>query len=120
MFEQLKTWVESLLGSKYQYSMGAWVDNKSIQYICAIYSTGGAAADVDVRRPRFKILLVGPENGRQHGATLLSDIELLMQESIDGTVPCGAAAIRAMTEPSGVGYTEENRPFVSVDFQLTY
>ena len=120
MSEQLKAWIESLLDSKYQYSMGAWVDNATIQYICAIYRMGGAPVDVDTRRPRFRILLVGPENGRQYAATLLSDIELLIQESIDGTVPCGAAAIRAMTEPSGVGYTEENRPFVSVDFQLTY
>lgn len=120
MFNELKEWIESLLDSKYQYSMGAWVDNESVQYICAIYSTGGAPVDVDTRRPRFRILLLGPVNGRQYGATLLSDIELIMQESIDGTVPCGAAAIRAMTEPSGVGYTEENRPFVSVDFQLTY
>ncbi len=120
MYEKLKEWIESLLDSKYQYSMGAWVDDKSIQYICAIYSNGGAAVDVDTRRPRFKVMLVGPENGRQHAAILLSDIELLMQESIYGTVPCGAAAIRAMTEPSGVGYTEENRPFLSVDFQITY
>lgn len=120
MFENLKAWIESLLDSKYQYSLGPWVDNSSLDYVCAIYAMGGAPVDVDTRRPRYKILLVGPENGRQFGATLLSDIELLMQESIDGTVPCGAASIRAMTEPSGVGYTEENRAFVSVDFQLTY
>ncbi len=120
MFEQFKEWIESLLGSDYQYSLGAWTENESLQFVCAIYGMGGAAVDLDIRRPKFKVLLVGPRDGKQQAAKLLTDIDKLIEASIELSPPCGIAHIRAITEPQGPSFTTENRAWASVDFQLIH
>lgn len=120
MFENFAQWVESILGAEYQYSRGAWTETPNLQSICAIYGTGGPATDVEDRRPRYRVLLVGPRNQRQAAIQLQADIESLMQSALNGDKPCGAASLRAIGEPSGPGYTTENRAWLSVDFQLTY
>ncbi|RCS70175.1 phage tail termination protein [Vibrio casei] len=119
MFNNLKEWIESILTQHYMYSKGEWVETEALQFICALYGMGGSAIDVDDRRPRFKVLLAGPQNSRHSASLLEEDIELIIQASMESQ-PCGAASIRAITEPSGPGYTTENRAWVSVDFQITY
>lgn len=119
MFENLKEWVESILTTPYIYSKGAWVDSTNLEYVCALYGMGGPAIDVDDRRPRFRVLLVGPKNTR-NSTQLESDIELLIQAAMTMEPPCEAASIRVIAEPVGPDYTKENRAWVSVDFQITY
>lgn len=120
MFNNFKEWVEAILTQTYTYSKGEWMDTPSLQFICALYAMGGSAIDVDDRRPKFRALLVGPQDSRQSASLLESDIELLIQATLESEPPCGAASIRVITEPSGPGYTKENRAWVSVDFQITY
>lgn len=120
MFNELKVWIEVILGRRYIYSRGAWIDGPNVEYICAIYATGGSAIDVEDRRPRFRVLLVGPQQNKQAAGLISNDIEKLVQASLDSAPPCGAASLRVITEPSGPGYTEENRAWFSVDFQITY
>lgn len=120
MYNEFKEWVESSLGAQYQYSVGEWTDDKKLGFVCAIYGMGGAAVDMDVRRPRFKVLLVGPRGERNQAHTVLNHANQLIQLTIDSDPPCGAASIRAITEPSGPAYTTENRAWVSVDFQIIY
>ncbi len=120
MFNDLKAWVEELLGTDYQYSQGAWVETESLGFVCCIFGMGGAGVDMDIRRPRFKIMLLGPRGERNQASKLLADIESIIDMSINSDPPCGAASIRAITEPTGPGYTEENRAWVSVDFQIIY
>lgn len=120
MFSELKEWIESLLGTEYQYSMGPWQETNDLDFVCTIIGMGGAGVDMDIRKPRFKIMLLGPRNGRQYASKVLTDIDNLIQLAIDSNPPCGAATIRAVTEPTGPGYTTENRAWVSVDFQIIY
>lgn len=124
MYNEIKLWVENILGQDYEYSKGPWVEKKSSgQYtglVCAIFAMGGAGVDMDIRKPRFKVMLVGERQKREDVNRLLTDIDNLIQLAMDSNPPCGAATIRAVTEPTGPGYTTENRAWVSVDFQIIY
>lgn len=105
-----------------QYSRGQWIDNPALDdsYICSIRSAGGPSPDVDDRRPRFQVMLLGPRDGRQFASRISDCMEGLMQRSLTEPPPCGAASIRAINEPVGPGYTTENRAWYSLDFQLTF
>lgn len=120
MFSELKEWIESLLGTEYQYPLGQWVENPELGFACVIIGNGGSPVDMDIRRPRFKVMLLGPREQRYQAHKIINDIDNLIQLAIDSNPPCGAATIRAVTEPTGPGYTTENRAWVSVDFQIIY
>ncbi len=122
MFNELIEWLGAILPG-YEISRGMWVDHSSIYdaFICSVQSSGGPAIDVDDRRPRYRIVLLGPRNGRQHAQAVQQAAEAICEATIEGAlIPCGSAAIRAMTEPVGPGYTSENRAWVQVDLQIIY
>lgn len=128
MFDEFCDWVQSLLDG-YTFRKGQWEESKGMPAakICSIHALGGPAPDVEDRRPRFRVILLGPrldpdiqESGRGAVDAIKTDIYALAQAALGGNAPCGAAAIRAMGEPSGPGYTTENRAWWSLDFQITY
>lgn len=123
MLEHLKQWLEAILPpGRYQFSLGQWVESKGTEtaFFCAIQADGGAAPDVDDRRPRYRIFLLGPRNGRQHAPSIMGDMETLMLATLGDTLPCGAASVRAVGEPAGPGYTTENRAWASLSLQITF
>lgn len=121
MFNALKDWVQGELGSKYIYSAGPWIDTSGTAYYCALYSMGGSAVDAgEIRRARYRVLLVGPREGRAKNGEIMADIESLIQRSMGDSLPCGAASVRALGEVTGPAYTTENRAWASVDFQITF
>lgn len=122
MFDEFVDWLKLTLGAGYQYSRGMWVDTPALvtARIAAVYAMGGPMPDVEDRRPRFRVLLLGPENGRQYAGEIQSDMELLMQVTLGDSRPCGAASVLAIGEPAGPAYTTENRPWMSLDFQVTF
>ncbi|QPZ57968.1 hypothetical protein [Pseudomonas aeruginosa] len=89
-----------------------WVDHPSLDsaFIAAIQQTGGPPTQVDIRRLRFKVILLGPKGIRKHVVDVGNSIETLAQVALGDSVPCGAASVRAIGEPIGPGYTTENRP----------
>lgn len=121
MFDEMADWLESILPD-YIISSGMWVDHPGVydRFICSLQSSGGSAIDVDDRRPRFRILLLGPREGREHVGKVQVDAERLLLETYQGEPPCGAAVLRAMGEVTGPGYTTENRPWCQVDLQITF
>ena len=120
MYDALVDWLETILPD-YQMSRGMWVDNPALNdlFICAVQASGGPAIDVDDRRPRYRVILLGPRNGRQHAAQVQADAEAIQAATMAGQ-PCGAASIRAMSEPTGPGYTQENRAHMQLDLQITF
>lgn len=122
MMDEFKEWVESILGATYAYSMGMWTDRTGIdgQYVCAIQQNGGPGPDVDDRRQRFRVIVLGPTNGRQHVEQVRAGIEALATAALGNSVPCGAARVRAIGEPTGPGYTGENRAWFSLDFEVLF
>ena len=122
MLNEFKEWVEATLGTAYIYSAGMWTDRPGIDAskICAIQGGGGPSPDVDDRRPRFKVILLGPVNSRQHATAIGSDMSALALAALGDSTPCGAASVRAIGEPTGPGYTSENRAWFSLDFEVLF
>lgn len=122
MSDELFEWLELVLGDRYLQSAGQWIDAPENYgaFIVAVYGTGGPPTDVDLQLPTYRVLLLGPRNGRGHHDQIKTDIHALVRLAISGATPCGAAGIRAISQPVGPGYTSENRPWYSVEFQITY
>lgn len=122
MYEAFVDWLNAALAGAFEISTGQWVDGPELRdtWIAAVQQNGGPPVDVDDRRQRFRVLLLGPRNGRQHVGTLNQHIETLVQTTLGDAVPCGAAAVRAMGEPVGPGYTTENRAWYSLDLQVLF
>lgn len=121
MFDEFIEWAQAVIGGTYNPSRGIWVDSPQAAglFIAAYHQTGGPMPQVDVRRPRFRVILLGPRDGRQHTISVQNSAEALMQATLGDLLPCGAARVAAM-EPVGPGFTEENRPFFSLDFELIF
>lgn len=122
MVNEFKEWVENVLGADYAYSMGQWVESSSIdsKRYCVIIPNGGMAPILDMRQPRYRILLIGKRNDRSEGMKVLNDANRLVLEGINGDRPCGAANVRATAEPIGPGFTAENRAWAEVNFEILY
>lgn len=122
MFEHVLDWLTLVLGPKYRPSMGQFVDGPELNdsWIAALYGEGGPAPSAGDRHQRFKILLLGPIEGREHASSLSSDAQTLLDACDFGVVPCGAANIRAIAEPIGPGYTAENRAWYSMSVEVQY
>src|SRR5690606_8936226 len=117
------TWLGTVLGTQYQYSRGQWVDSSATNdlWIASVHAMGGPGPDVEDRRQRFRVILLGPRNGRQHAAAIQGHMETLVQAAMAvDPIPCGAASIRAINEPVGPGFTAENRAWCSVELQVTF
>lgn len=118
-----KGWVAAALGSAtYTYAYGMWVETAQTagNSYCVVQSTGGVAPDVEDRRPRYRVILLGRRNERGDSQMVLEDAEALMQASFGDSAPCGAANIRAIGEPIGPGFTTENRAWAQVDFEVLF
>ncbi|MNZ87977.1 hypothetical protein D3C78_1068560 [compost metagenome] len=89
-------------------------------WIASVVRNGGPPAVVDTRRPRFRVILLGPRNGRQHVLTINRNIESLALAAMGDSVPCGAVSVRALGEPVGPGYTTENRAWYSLDLEILF
>lgn len=121
MYDALMDWIKEILPD-YVVSRGQWVEHSSIhgRFVCAVLQNGGPKIDVEVRRPRYKLILLGPRNGREHTGKVQDDAELIQQATMDREPPCGAVILWTAGEPVGPGFTSENRPWVQVDLQMTY
>lgn len=122
MFESLKDWVQEAIGQGYRLVDGGFIDGQSfaLDHMCVIKGRGGMAPDVDDRRPRYMIVLLGPRNDRPAVAQVRAAAEALMEACLGDTVPCGAASVKALGEPIGPSYTVEDRAWMTVELQLTH
>ena len=120
MLAEFKDWVESMLADRYSYTLGQWVESAQDKRYCVIQPAGGMAPNVEDRRPRFRVLLIGGRNKRQDAMSLIADASILIDETLNNSAPCRVAGIKALGEVIGPGYTSENRAWVQVDFELVY
>ncbi|MBV7482525.1 hypothetical protein [Bordetella sp. BOR01] len=123
MFDAFVDWLKLTASpTRYTYSRGMWIDSLALAdtWIAVVLATGGPGPDVDDRRQRFRVLLLGPRNGRQYADDIQVDMESLAAAALGDSAPCAAASVRAIGEPSGPGYTTENRAWVSLDFEVLF
>lgn len=120
MFDAFIEWVKATVGQEYLYSRGMWIDSPAVndKFIASVQQMGGSAPDVEDRIIRFKVILLGPRDGRKHVIPVEQTMESLAQAALGDSSPCGAASVRAVGEAVGPGYTSENRPWYSLDFEV--
>lgn len=124
MYNDFKNWVESVLGQGLVYLQGRWQETGSsaTARYCVIQGAGGPGPDVDDRYPRYRVVILGSRNNASpaqiNGA--MAAAESLIAAGMGDSVPCGAAAVRAIGEVTGPAFTTENRVWCQVDFEVTY
>ena len=118
LLTDVRDWVMAALPAGYT-SKFAWVEASAdaAKRYCVVQQAGGSGPVVETRYPRFRVILLGRRNERADAEQILADIEGLVQAAMGDSAPCGAASIRAVTEPVGPGFTTENRAWAQVDFQ---
>lgn len=120
LLTDVRDWVMATLPAGYTAQF-AWVESSqpadAVKRYCIVQQMGGSGPVVETRYPRFRVVLLGRRNERGDAQQILADIEGLMQAAMGDSTPCGAANIRAITEPVGPGFTTENRAWAQVDFQ---
>lgn len=122
MLNELVLWLQTVIAGTYTYSRGMWVDSPAAANlsIVAVMSTGGLPPDVDDRRQRFRVIILGPRNGRAQVVSIEQAINALALAALGDSTPCGAAAVRATGEVVGPGYTNEDRPWYSLDLEVVF
>lgn len=120
MFEEVADWVLAVVGDTYTPARGQWVESTltADKYYLVVKGAGGLSPMVDVRKPKFSIILIGRRDKREDSGKILQDMELLMKASLGDSKPCGSASLKAMGEPIGPGFTTENRAWSQVDFEV--
>ena len=120
--DDMRAWAAPSVSAGFAFVFGAWVETTTAAdtKYCVLQATGGATPDTDVRRARYRVILLGRRNQRQDGAEVLQVAGAMVQAAIAGLVPCGAANIRASAEPVGPGFTTEARAWAQVDFEVTF
>lgn len=125
MFDEFQEWVSSQIPD-YQAVSGQWVDHDSLgdSFLAATSALGGPMPTVDVRNGRFGLILLGRRGKRGDYSRLMDDanalVEMTLQDGPGRYRPCGAANITVSRLPVGPAYTNENRPYVMLDFTVTW
>ena len=119
MLDELKDWIEAILGPSWVYSMGMWTDRPDIAAspICSIQNDGGLQPDVDDRRQRFRVILLGAIQGAVGPVKTAADA--LSSAALSSPPPCGTAHIRIF-EPAGPGTTTEDRRWYALDVEIIF
>lgn len=122
MLTEFKNWAAASLGPTFTYALGMWVETSATANTsyCVIQGTGGPAPDVEDRRPRFRVVLLGRRGTPGDSQTVYAAAQALVEAALGESAPCGAASVRAITEPVGPAFTTENRAWVQVDFEVLY
>lgn len=121
MLVEFREWVGTVV-TGYTFMYGQWVEQSAVDgnWYCVVQAAGGPAPIVDTRYPRFRVVLIGRRNQRQDAQQLIEAANDLVAAGMGDSLPCGAANVRAMSEPIGPGYTSENRAWVQVDFEVIF
>lgn len=122
MIEAVKDWIEVRLPN-YRFAFNQWVEIVGIanQKYAVIQQAGGSPTAVDVRRGRFRVVLMGRRGERGDSKEIMQDADSLIQSSLANTGdPCGAASIRVMGEYTGAAFTTEDRAWVQLDFEVIF
>ena len=105
--------------SGYTLAYGQWAEaamDDSKMY-CVVQASNGPAAQTDVRRPRFRVVLLGRRGQRGDSQKVMTDAEAIVVAALGPSLPCNSARV-GVDEPSGPGFTTENRAWVSVNLDL--
>lgn len=123
MVVEFKDWLLANLTAGYTPFIGMWVDtpqNKT-QFILSVQQEPSSMPVVDYQRANFRVILLGPQNGREHQLRIMQDAQDLINAAIArATIPCGAAHVTSSGSAMGPGLTTEYRAWAQLNFQLIF
>lgn len=119
--DDLRDWFALMLPD-YTLALGQWVEppNGDTSRYVVIQAAGGGAPVLDVRYPRFRVILLGRRQHPEDAPGIMTDAGALVTAGIEDSRPCNAALLRATGEPTGPGLTTENRAWASFTIEVIF
>lgn len=125
-YDDFSTWFQGAPGaSVYTRARGAWVEPPTgtpDSRFAVFQFQGGPKPDVDMISPVVDVTILG-KRGERNLAGSLPDMENfvydLVARSMSSTCSGKITGIRAIGLPVGPGFTEEDRPWYKISFELT-
>lgn len=122
MVLDFQEWVAIFLPD-YEAWIGPWEDNPANKnkFVFGIQQQSGGAPVVDIQRANYRVVLLGPQNGKNQKLKVMRDCQALIDATIQHEImPCGAANVRSLGAAMGPGLTAENRPWAQLNFELIF
>lgn len=118
-----KDWLEAYVSTAgYKISRGMWEEaNNAGNKFVAIWSDQGRTPNGEIQYPHIRVIVTGRANGRALGDTEPAELfaESLFDAAVANFQTSCMMQIRAIGSVQGPYYTETNRPWVEINFELT-
>lgn len=118
-----RDWLEAYVSTAgYTISRGMWTEtNNSTKKFVAIWSDAGRPQNGDIQYPHIRVIVTGRANGKDLGD--VEPVELFAQSIIDAAIANFSTScmmqIRPLGSIMGPYYTETNRNWNEINFELT-
>ena len=118
-----RDWLETYVSTAgYTISRGMWEEtNNSTKKFVAVWSDSGRTPNGEIQYPHIRVIVTGKANGRALGD--VEAAELFIGSLYDAAVANFSTScmmqIRAIGSIQGPYYTETNRSWYEINFELT-
>lgn len=118
-----RDWLEAYVSTAgYTISRGMWEEtNNSTNKFVAVWSDAGRSPNGEIQYPHIRVIVTGRANGRALGDVEPTElfIESLFDAAIANFETSCMMQIRPIGSIQGPYYTETNRPWLEINFELT-
>lgn len=118
-----RDWLEAYVSTAgYTISRGMWEEtNNSTKKFVAVWSDAGRSPNGEIQYPHIRVIVTGRANGRALGD--VEPVELFTESLIDAAIANFSTScmmqIRPVGSIMGPYYTETNRNWNEINFELT-
>lgn len=118
-----RDWLEAYVSTAgYTISRGMWEEtNNSTKKFVAVWSDAGRSPNGEIQYPHIRVIVTGRANGRALGDVEATElfIESLFDSAIANFETSCMLQIRPIGSIQGPYYTDTNRPWLEINFELT-
>lgn len=118
-----RDWLEAYVSTAgYTISRGMWEEtNNSSKKFVAVWSDAGRSPNGEIQYPHIRVIVTGRANGRALGD--VEPVELFTESLVDAAIANFSTScmmqIRPVGSIMGPYYTETNRNWNEINFELT-
>lgn len=118
-----RDWLEAYVSTAgYTISRGMWEEtNNSTKKFVAVWSDAGRSPNGEIQYPHIRVIVTGRANGRALGD--VEPVELFTESLVDAAIANFSTScmmqIRPVGSIMGPYYTETNRNWNEINFELT-
>lgn len=117
-----RDWLEAYVTTTgYSMSRGMWEEvNNSTKKFVAVWSMGGRTPNGPIQYASVRVVITGRANGRALGDTEATELfaQTLFDAAVEHYKTGCIMKIRPLGSMQGPYYTETNRPWVEINFEL--